>query len=136
MGIRRRRAMRRRLIRRLLDASRVCLARCLRILPGTGPARPRRSSTHDTGRARHDRDGEPGDGGEETLPDIDRATAETQEAPMDEPAVADAARRIGVDRMSRGALIAFVADHRRTDPAGAEAAMRALERRSASGRRD
>ena len=136
MGIRRRRAMRRRVIRRVLEVSRVCLVRCLRSLPGRGEARPRRSSTLDTGRARHDRDGRPDNGGEETLPDTDRATAETQEAPMDEAAVDDAARRIGVDRMSRGALIAFVAEHRSTDPSGVEAAMRALERRHARGGRD
>ena len=63
-------------------------------------------------------------------------TQDTPDGPADDEHVADAARRIGVDRMSRGALIAFVAEHRRTDPSGAEAAMRALERRGGPDRRD
>ena len=64
------------------------------------------------------------------------ATKETSDVPSDDDPAADAARRIGVDRMSEGALIAFLAEHRRTDPCGAEAAMRALERRGGPGRRD
>ena len=127
--------MRRRVIRRVLEVSRVCLARCLRMIHGTAPAPPR-PSADPTGPARHDRDGAPGDAGDDAGPEAARATAERGEAPIDDTAVADAARRIGVDRMSRGALIAFVSEHRSTDPAGAEAAMRALERRHAPGRRD
>jgi hypothetical protein len=78
-----------------------------------------------------------GSSGDEAAQPMDpAATKDTPDAPADDDTVADAARRIGVDRMSAGALIAFVAEHRRTDPRGAEAAMRVLERRPGPGRLD
>jgi len=76
--------------------------------------------------AARERVGDPGQAAEAAQPLGQGATKDTPDAPTDDDSVADAARRIGVDRMSQGALIAFLAEHRRTDPSGAEAAMRAL----------
>jgi len=49
----------------------------------------------------------------------------------DERAVTEATVRLGIELMTTGALIALLAECRTTDPPGAEAAMRELERRAA-----